>query len=118
MNESPSGAPTNSSLTALSPLDGRYRAQTEPLRELFSEYGLIRLRVQVEVQWLLALSANPGIREVPAFSAETLKFLQTLVNNFSVADAERIKEIERATNHDVKALEYFLKERTRDNEEL
>jgi adenylosuccinate lyase len=106
------------SLTALSPLDGRYRAQTEPLRDLFSEYGLIRLRVQVEIQWLLALSANPLIREVPAFSADTLKFLQALVGNFSVDDAERIKEIERATNHDVKAMEYFLRERMRDNKEL
>src|SRR5204862_6009255 len=99
MNQSPSGTDTNSSLTALSPLDGRYRAQTEPLRLLFSEYGLIRLRVQVEVQWLLALSANPLVREVPAFSADTLKFLQALVSNFSVADAARIKEIEAVTNH-------------------
>jgi adenylosuccinate lyase len=106
------------SLTALSPLDGRYRSQTEPLRALFSEYGLIRQRVHVEVHWLLALSANPLISEVPPFSAGTLKFLQALVSDFSLADAQRVKEIEAATNHDVKALEYFLKERTRDNKEL
>jgi adenylosuccinate lyase len=114
----PSNPVADPSLTALSPLDGRYRSHTEPLRALFSEYGLIRQRVQVEVHWLLALSANPLVPEVPPFSAETLKFLQKLVSDFSITDAQRIKEIEAATNHDVKALEYFLKERTRDNKEL
>ncbi|MFL6624529.1 MAG: adenylosuccinate lyase [Sulfurifustis sp.] len=108
----------SSALTALSPLDGRYRTQTAPLRNLFSEYGLIRLRVQVEVHWLLALSANPAIREVPPFSGPTLKLLQSLVAEFNPADARRIKEIEATTNHDVKAVEYFLKERTRDNKEV
>src|SRR5690606_791511 len=101
-------------LTALSPLDGRYHRQAAPLRALFSEYGLIRLRVQVEVHWLLALSANPQVSEVPPFSAETLASLEALVNGFSPAQARRVKEIEGTTNHDVKAVEYFLKERLRD----
>lgn len=105
-------------LTALSPLDGRYEAKTAALRNLFSEYGLIRLRVQVEVHWLLALSANPQINEVPPLSGRALEQLQTLISNFTVADAKRIKEIEATTNHDVKAVEYFLKERTRDNKEI
>src|SRR5581483_2212687 len=90
-------------LMALSPLDGRYRAPVAALRPLFSEYGLMRLRVQVEVHWLLALSANPSIREVPPFSAPALRLLQAIATDFSVADARRIKEIEATTNHDVKA---------------
>lgn len=105
-------------LTALSPLDGRYRAQAAPLRRLFSEYGLMRMRVQVEVHWLLALSANPQIREVPPFSAPALKLLESLAEDLSIDDARRIKEIESAINHDVKAVEYFLKERTRHNPEI
>ncbi|MBI3897063.1 MAG: adenylosuccinate lyase [Gammaproteobacteria bacterium] len=105
-------------LTALSPLDGRYEAKVAPLRSLFSEYGLIRLRVQVEIDWLLALSANPQIPEVPAFSPPTLDLLQAIYSDFSLADAERIKQIEGTTNHDVKAVEYFLKERTRDIKEI
>lgn len=105
-------------LSALSPLDGRYAAKVAPLRDLFSEYGLIRLRVQVEIHWLLALSANPVVREVPPFSAATLKLLQSLLTDFSLADAQRIKEIEATTNHDVKAVEYFIKERTRENKEI
>jgi adenylosuccinate lyase len=105
-------------LTALSPLDGRYETKVAPLRDLFSEYGLIRLRIQVEIHWLLALSAHPQIGEVPPFSGRTLEQLQALVNEFSVADAKRIKEIEATTNHDVKAVEYFLKERTRNNKEI
>src|SRR5688572_12794548 len=102
----PSANPPNTAvdptLTALSPLDGRYAAKVAPLRDLFSEYGLIRLRVQVEIHWLLALSANPNISEVPPFSAATLKQLQTLIADFSLADAKRIKDIEATTNHDVK----------------
>jgi adenylosuccinate lyase len=105
-------------LTALSPLDGRYEAKVAPLRTVFSEYGLMRSRVQVEIHWLLALSANPQISEVPPFSAATLEQLRSLIVDFSVADAARIKDIESKTNHDVKAVEYFLKERTRDNKEL
>ncbi|HEY8554782.1 MAG TPA: adenylosuccinate lyase [Burkholderiales bacterium] len=105
-------------LTALSPLDGRYAAKVAPLRRLFSEYGLMRLRVQVEIHWLLALSANPQIREVPPFAPETLKLLESIAEGFSLADARRIKEIEATTNHDVKAVEYFLKERTSGNAEI
>jgi len=105
-------------LTALSPLDGRYRAKVGPLRELFSEYGLIRMRVQVEIHWLLSLSANPSISAVPPFSADTLRLLQSLAMDFSHADAARVKEIESTTNHDVKAIEYFLCERSRENAEI
>ncbi|MBZ9567971.1 adenylosuccinate lyase [Modicisalibacter tunisiensis] len=99
-----------SPLTALSPVDGRYASKAEPLREHFSEFGLIRARVTVEVRWLERLAAHPQIVEVPPLSAEATAFLGRLVSEFSVADAERIKEIERTTNHDVKAVEYFLKE--------
>ena len=105
-------------MTALSPLDGRYAAKTDALRPLFSEYGLIRLRVQVEVHWLVALSAQPHISEVPPFSPATLEQLRTLTEQFGEADAARIKEIESETNHDVKAVEYFLKERTAGNREI
>jgi adenylosuccinate lyase len=100
-----------SPLTALSPVDGRYEAKAEALREHFSEFGLIRARVTVEVRWLECLAAHPQIKEVPALSAEAKAFLDTLVSEFSVEDAARIKEIERTTNHDVKAVEYFLKEK-------
>ncbi len=102
-----------SSLTALSPLDGRYAAKTAPLRLLLSEYGLIRYRVHVELRWLQALAAEPGIAELPPFSAQTIQQLEEIFVHFSEADARRVKEIEAATNHDVKAVEYFLKERTR-----
>ncbi|MCG7600955.1 adenylosuccinate lyase [Halomonas sp. McH1-25] len=100
-----------SPLTALSPVDGRYEAKAQALREHFSEFGLIRARVTVEVRWLECLAAHPQVQEVPALSAEAKAFLDTLVAEFSVEDAARIKEIERTTNHDVKAVEYFLKEK-------
>ena len=100
-----------SPLTALSPVDGRYEAKAQALREHFSEFGLIRARVTVEVRWLECLAAHPQIDEVPAFSADAKAFLDTLISEFSVEDAARIKEIERTTNHDVKAVEYFLKEK-------
>ncbi len=99
-----------SSLTAVSPVDGRYAGKTQALRPIFSEYGLIRARVLVEVRWLQRLAAHPAISEVPAFSAEANAVLNTLVENFSLEHAERVKEIERTTNHDVKAIEYLLKE--------
>jgi adenylosuccinate lyase len=111
-------AGTDTALTALSPLDGRYAAKVAPLRAIYSEYGLMRLRVQVEIHWLLALSANPQIREVPPFSAPTIELLRSLLAGFSLEDASRIKDIEATTNHDVKAVEYFLKERTGDNKEI
>jgi len=100
-----------SPLTALSPVDGRYASQVEALRPVFSEYGLIRARVEVEVRWLQRLAAHPGIAEVPPFSAGAHAFLDKLVAGFSEADAEWIKATERTTNHDVKAVEYFLKDR-------
>lgn len=105
-------------LTALSPLDGRYRRIAESLAPYFSEYGLIRYRVRVEIEWLKALASEPAIAEVPPFSAATLAELEALAADFAVADAKRVKDIERTTNHDVKAVEYFLKERLAGNAEV
>ncbi|MDO8333030.1 MAG: adenylosuccinate lyase [Pseudomonas sp.] len=99
-----------SSLTAVSPVDGRYASKTSALRPIFSEYGLIRFRVMVEVRWLQRLAAHNGIPEVAPFSAQANTLLNTLAENFELAHAERVKEIERTTNHDVKAVEYLLKE--------
>ena len=107
-----------SPLTALSPLDGRYAGKTAELRPIFSEYGLIKARVTVEVRWLQMLAATPGIAEVPPFSAAANAFLDALVDDFSAADAERVKAIEATTNHDVKAVEYLLKERVADHADL
>ncbi len=105
-------------LTALSPLDGRYGSKTAPLRDFFSEYALIKYRVIVEIEWLKALAAEPAIAEVPAFSSEAIALLDGIADHFSVADAERVKTIEATTNHDVKAVEYFLKEKTQSNAEI
>ncbi|RVU83909.1 adenylosuccinate lyase [Leucothrix sargassi] len=107
-----------SSLTALSPVDGRYERHTQGLRPYFSEYGLIKHRVLVEVRWLQALAAHELIKEVPAFSEEANKVLNDIVDNFNEDNAARVKEIERTTNHDVKAVEYFLKESIADNAEI
>ena len=107
-----------SQLTAISPVDGRYGAKTAALRPIFSEFGLIRHRVLVEVRWLQHLSAEKGIAEVPAFSPDTQKLLNGIVDNFSEQDALRVKEIESTTNHDVKAVEYLLKEKIAGNKEL
>ena len=107
-----------SALTALSPVDGRYGAKAAALREHFSEFGLIRARVIVEVRWLQRLAEHGQIVEVPPLSAEATAFLEQLIRDFSVDDAERIKEIERTTNHDVKAVEYFLKEKIAGQAEL
>ena len=98
-------------LTAISPVDGRYGNKVSVFREIFSEYGLIRNRVTVEIRWLQKLAAHPGVAEVPPFSADANGFLDRLVSEFSLEDAERIKDIERTTNHDVKAVEYFIKEK-------
>ena len=106
------------SLTALSPLDGRYESKTAALRPLFSEYGLIQRRVLVEIRWLLALSNHKKIKEAAPFSPATQKLLDGIIGNFSESDARRVKEIEATTNHDVKAIEYFLKEKTRGNKEI
>ncbi|MDP2433611.1 MAG: adenylosuccinate lyase [Pseudomonadota bacterium] len=105
-------------LTALTPLDGRYRRTGGKLTPYFSEFGLIRYRVKVEIEWLKALAAEPAIAEVPRFSAATLIELDALADNFSVVDAEWVKNIEKTTNHDVKAVEYFLKERLAGNAEV
>ena len=107
-----------SALTALSPLDGRYRRSGDKLAPFFSEFGLIHARVRVEIEWLKALAAEPKIAEVPAFTAATLAELDRVVSDFSVRDADRVKEIERTTNHDVKAVEYFLKEKLTGNAEV
>ena len=98
-------------LTDLSPIDGRYREKAAPLRNLLSEFGLIRFRVWVEVKWLIALSEEPRIVEVPPFSPVDRAALEKILADFGEADAERVKEIEKTTNHDVKAVEYFLKEK-------
>lgn len=105
-------------LTAISPVDGRYGSKTVDLRNYFSEFGLIKYRVMVEVRWLQQLAATAQITEVPALSDNANLVLNNIVDNFSLSDAERVKEIERTTNHDVKAVEYLLKEKVADNAEL
>ena len=105
-------------LTALSPLDGRYQAKVAPLRALFSEWALIRFRVKVEVEWLKALAAEPTLAEVPPFSAGAIAALDALVENFSEADGAAVKAIEATTNHDVKAVEYFLQQKFTGNAAL
>ncbi|KFZ31811.1 adenylosuccinate lyase [Pseudidiomarina salinarum] len=107
-----------SPLTALSPVDGRYGTKTASLRPIFSEYGLIRNRVIVEVRWLQLLAATPEIKEVPAFSDDAEAVLEAIISDFSEAHAARVKAIESTTNHDVKAVEYFLKEAVADHAEL
>jgi adenylosuccinate lyase len=106
-----------SELTALSPLDGRYNNKINGLREHFSEFGLIRYRVLIEIEWLKRLSADAGIPELPAFSAATIAQLDQLAAEFCEADAAQIKTIERRTNHDVKAIEYWLREQLAENPE-
>ena len=107
-----------SALTALSPTDGRYASKTAALRPWFSEYGLIYHRVLVEIRWLQMLAAHPQISEVPAFSTDTNAFLESILSNFGETDALRVKAIERTTNHDVKAVEYYLKEKIAGQTEL
>ncbi|MBN8482261.1 MAG: adenylosuccinate lyase [Xanthomonadales bacterium] len=105
-------------LLALSPLDGRYASKVEALRPVFSEFGLMQRRVFVELRWLAALAAHPGIAEVPPLSADAAATLDAIASGFGLADGERIKAIERETNHDVKAVEYFIKERIGTHAEL
>jgi adenylosuccinate lyase len=107
-----------SPLTALSPLDGRYFAKVDPLREIFSEFGLIKRRVAVEIAWLIALSECPEIEEVPVLSNEATAQLSGIASNFGAEQAARVKSIEATTNHDVKAVEYFLKEAVEESSEL
>ena len=108
---------TLTALTALSPLDGRYHGKVNALREYFSEFGLIRYRVLIEIEWLKALSAEASIAEVSPFSTATIGQLDTLYASFSETDAEQIKSIENRTNHDVKAIEYWLREKLSANTE-
>ena len=110
--------PPLSQLTALSPLDGRYAEYTKDVRKIFSEFGLIHRRLQIEIRWLQALAAHPDIEEVPPFSKTALEYLDSIVRDFSLADAERIKDIESTTHHDVKAVEYFVKEQLSKQSEL
>ena len=107
-----------SALTALSPIDGRYASKADSLREHLSEFGLIKARVTVEIRWLQALADNDAITELAKFDAETNDFLNAIVDNFSEADAQAIKDIEKTTNHDVKAVEYFIKNKFRGNAKL
>jgi adenylosuccinate lyase len=107
-----------SPLTALSPADGRYAAQTEPLRAVFSEYGLIAARVQVEVRWLQALADEPGIAEVPTLPSAAVEVLDALLSDFDPDEAAAVKQIERTTNHDVKAVEYYIKQHISEQPDL
>ena len=109
---------TFDTLTSISPIDGRYGDKTGPLKSIFSEFGLIKYRVFVEISWLQAVSMNSQISEVPKFSSKSNQFLSSITNNFSLEDAKAIKEIEKTTNHDVKAVEYFLKEKVSSIPEL
>ena len=109
---------TFDNLTSISPIDGRYSAKTGPLKAIFSEYGLIKYRLLIEVRWLEAMSKNSQISEVPEFSLKSKNVLSNIVDNFSLADAKVIKEIEKTTNHDVKAVEYYLKEKVSSTPEL
>ena len=105
-------------LSAISPIDGRYRSKTSQLDTIFSEFGLIKYRTIIEVEWLKAMSQNADIVEVPKFSKSAVSHLNDLIKDFSVENAQRVKEIEKTTNHDVKAVEYFLKESVGSNSEL
>ena len=107
-----------SALTAISPIDGRYSVQSEPLRDIFSEYGLIHNRVRIEILWLIALSKDKDIKEVPKFSAKLITKLNHIINNFSQKDAQAVKKIEKITNHDVKAIEYWLKDLLKNEKEI
>ena len=107
-----------SALTAISPVDGRYQNKTDVLRPIFSEYGLFRYRVLVEVEWLKKLSKNSSIKEIESFSASSTSLLNNIKDNFSIVDAERIKEIEKTTNHDMKAVEYFIREKIQSDSKL
>lgn len=105
-------------LTALSPIDGRYASKADSLRPYLSEFGLIKARVTVEIRWLQSLADNSAIGELAAFDADTNAFLNSIVDDFSEADAQAIKDIEATTNHDVKAVEYFIKDKFRGNQQL
>src|SRR3546814_20081560 len=107
--------PVESQLLALSPLDGRYAAKVDALRPIFYEYGLLKARVRVEVEWLLALATEPGIGELAAFHEPAIASLRALAEGFYVADTARVKEIESTTNHALPAVTYFHKESMKDH---
>ena len=107
-----------SALTAISPIDGRYQNKTDALRPIFSEYGLFRFRVEVEIEWLKTLAVHSGIKEISPFSKKSMSILDKIKNDFSVADAKAIKKIEKTTNHDVKAVEYFIRDKIKTNKAL
>ena len=107
-----------SALTAISPIDGRYQNKTDTLRPIFSEYGLFRFRVLVEIEWLKALAKHNGIKEVAPFSKRSISILDKIANDFSIDDAKAIKKIEKTTNHDVKAVEYFIRDKISTNNAL
>ena len=107
-----------SALTAISPIDGRYSVQSEPLRDIFSEYGLIHNRVRIEILWLITLSKDKDIKEIPKFSTKLITKLNNIIKNFSQKDAQAIKKIEKITNHDVKAIEYWLKNLLKNEKEI
>ena len=107
-----------SALTAISPVDGRYQIKTDVLRPIFSEYGLFRFRVLVEIEWLKKLSKNPNIKEIESFSTNSISLLDNIKNNFSIDDAKQIKKIEKITNHDMKAVEYFIREKIQSDPKL
>lgn len=107
-----------SNLNAISPIDGRYNNKTNKLKDYFSEYALIRYRVIVELRWLQQLSVNPLINEVPTFSASSNSFIEDLINDFDEKEAQIVKDTEAVTNHDVKAVEYYIKDKLSDNDEL
>ena len=107
-----------SALTAISPVDGRYQNKTDVLRPIFSEYGLFRFRVLVEIEWLKKLSKNSNIKEIESFSANSISLLDNIKNNFSIDDAKQIKKIEKITNHDMKAVEYFIREKIQSDPKL
>mgnify|MGYP001497278796 FL=1 len=107
-----------SALTAISPVDGRYQNKTDVLRPIFSEYGLFRFRVLVEIEWLKKLSKNSNIKEIGSFSTSSVSLLDSIKNNFSIDDAKQIKKIEKITNHDIKAVEYFIREKIQSDPKL
>ena len=109
---------TLSTLTAISPIDGRYASKVDALRPIASEFGLMRARVEVELAWIKSLASNPQINEVPPLSEQAIAHIDAIVADFSETDGESIKAIERTTNHDVKAIEYFIKEQFAVNPEL
>lgn len=107
-----------SALTAISPIDGRYQNKTDALRPIFSEYGLFRFRVEVEIEWLKTLANHAAIKEIAPFSKKSISILDKIKSEFSVADAKAIKKIEKTTNHDVKAVEYFIRDKIKNHRAL